>query len=237
MDRKYAEYLLKKTRDDYNRIAEEWSRFKIEILDAMKVLAGYSQEGDKVLDIGCGNGRLIEAFKGRKIDYYGVDVSREMIGIAKAKHSEGKFQIADALNLPFSANYFDKIYSIAVFHHIPSKEFRLQFLREAKRVLKPEGLLILTVWNLNPVRMIFIGGWKRFRGFLKATILKFFGKSKLDFKDFYISWRGSCYRYIHWFTKNELKKLAERSDFKVKRIDILKSAKTKESNIFLITQK
>lgn len=237
MEKSYAEYLLKKIKDDYNLIAEEWSRLKIEPPEVMKVLAKYTFEGEKVLDLGCGNGRLFEVFEDKKIDYFGVDISEKMIEIAKKKYPQGNFQVADALNLPFPENYFDKVYSIAVLHHIPSNEFRIQFFREVKRVLKPGGFLILSVWNLNPVNMLLIGEWKRFFGFLKATILKILGRSKLDFKDFYIPWRGICLRYIHWFTRNELKKLAEKIDYRIIAIGILKGQKTKESNIYLIAQK
>jgi len=41
---------------------------------------------------------------------------------------------------------------LAVLHHIPSLEFRLEFLKEAKRVLRLGGLLILTVWDLKEKR-------------------------------------------------------------------------------------
>jgi ubiquinone/menaquinone biosynthesis C-methylase UbiE len=229
MDINYARYLLEKTRKDYNLIAEDFSRTRRQMWEELKFLEEYVIDGKKILDLGCGNGRLYELLKDRTIDYYGVDFSEKLIEIARSRYPKARFQVADVLNLPFPNNFFDKIFSIAVFHHIPSRQFRLQFLREAKRVLKPEGKLILVVWNLNT--------WKKSLLFLKYTIFKIFGKSKLDFGDAFIPWRKEVLRYIHRFSKNELKKLTEKIGFKVKEIKILKRPRTKESNILLVAEK
>jgi len=236
MDRKYAEYLLEKTRKDYNLIADEFSRTREYIPEERKkLLLQYITPGEKVLDLGCGNGRFYEVLG--NIDYYGVDISEKMIETAKNRYPKAKFQVTDALNLPFPNNFFDKIFSFAVFHHIPSQEFRLQFLKEARRVLKKEGLLILTVWNLNPCQMILIGGYRRAEDFLKYQIFKILRKLNLDFGDFFISWQNIIPRYIHCFTFNGLKKLTQKAGFKIKDGGILKSLKSKESNIYLVAQK
>lgn len=234
MDKNYAEELLKKLKEDYNLIAEEFSVRRSYIPEDFKNwLIQCFFAGEKVLDWGCGNGRFYEVFKSG--DYYGVDISEKMIEIARTRYPKGRFQVVEPLNLPFPDNFFDKIFSLAVFHHLPSKEFRIQFLKEAKRILKLEGILILTVWDLNPLKMILIGEWKRALFFFNYLILKIFGRSGLDFKDFYLSWGNTCFRYVHYFTKNELKKLAEKSDFKIKEIGILRNKK--EGNIYLIAQK
>jgi len=192
---------------------------------------------DRILDLGCGNGQFFEVFKDSEVDYFGIDNSEKMIEIAKKRYPRGNFQVADALNLPFPANYFDKILSFAVFHHVPSEEIRLNFLEEVKRVLKPNGLLILTVWNLNPFKLIFIGKWKRILTLSKLTILKILGMSKLDFGDFFIAWRNITPRYVHYFTKRGLKKIAEKAGFLVKEVGILGKPGSKDNNIFLIAEK
>ena len=237
MDREYAEYLLKKTKEDYNLIAEDFSITRDYIPEDMTMLSKYANKGDKILDLGCGNGRLIGLFEGKGIEYIGVDNSKKMIEIARAKYPQGKFLVIPDLNLPFPDSSFDKVYCLAVFHHIPSDEFRLQFLNEIKKILKPQGILILTVWNLNPFKMILIGKKKRALSFFKYLILKLLGKSKLDFNDFFIPWRDICQRYIHCFSKGKLKKIAEKSGFKIKELGISKSPKTKESGIYLIAEK
>ena len=197
--------------------------------EELKFLEDYIKEGDKILDLGCGNGRLYELLKNKPIDYYGIDNSEKLIEIAKSRYPNINFQVADALNLPFPENFFDKVVSVAVFHHIPSKELRLQFLKETKRVLKNKGILILVNWSLNTR--------KRLSLVLKYAILKILGKSKLDFGDAFIPWQNTTLRYVHRFTKNEIKTLVKTSGLKVVEIKISKRPKGKESNILLIAEK
>jgi len=262
MDKEYAKYLLKKTTQDYNLIADEFSRTREKIWEETKFLFdNFVMPGDKVLDLGCGNGRYFEILKEKNIDYYGVDNSEKLIERAKKKFSEAKFQVVDedksssrpfanarvvaedksssrpfanarvvdAFNLPFPSNFFDKIYSIAVFHHIPSKEFRLQFLREAKRVLKPEGLLVLTCWKFHQLKELFL--------IFKFTILKLLTLSKLDFGDIFKPWGKKIKRYYHCFTQKELVKLLKTSGFKVKEKGIIRNKKGNRQNIYLIVEK
>lgn len=238
MEQKYAEQLLKKTKKDYNQIAEEFSTTREELWEEMSFLFDdYIIPGDKILDLGCGNGRFFELLKDKDINYIGVDFSEKLIEIARKKYPKVKFQVADALDLPFPNNYFDKIYSIAVLHHIPSKQFRLQFLKETRRILKPNGLLILTVWDL----------WQKCRtrsSIFKFNLLKISGKSKLDLRDILMDWQRMPSCYFHCFTKKELVKAVEDADFKlIREGEILIGAerralpKLPNSNFYVIAQK
>ena len=165
MKREYAQFLLEKTADDYNLIASDFSRTREFVWPEIAFLfEKFLKRGDVVLDLGCGNGRWVETFKKQEVEYFGLDNSEKLIQIAKARYPDVNFIKADALNLPFPDNHFDKVYSVAVFHQIPSEEFRLRFLEEAKRVLKPNGLFILTVWKFHQKKTIF--------SLLKYTILK-----------------------------------------------------------------
>jgi len=140
MEREYAEYLLRKTRENYNITADEFSRTREKPWEEVSFLfSDYLKEGDNVLDLGCGNGRYFEFFKSKKTKYIGLDNSEKLIEIAKKKYGDNNFITADALNLPFTDNSFDKVYSLAILHHFPSKELRNQFLTQIKRVLKPGG--------------------------------------------------------------------------------------------------
>jgi len=233
MDKEYAKYLLEKTRQDYNLIAEDYARKRSFIPEDLKALAQYTFAGERVLDSGCGSGRFFKVLKAEDIDYFGVDISERLIEIAQKNYPRGKFQVANTLNLPFPNNFFDKVYSISVLHHIPSKDLQLQYLKEAKRVLKPGGFLILRVWDF----------WKR-KGFpkllFKYTFLKLIGKSKLDFKDVFLPWKDSSgkiliQRYFHCFTQRELEDLIKRVGFKIK--EIWSEGKDERANIYIVAEK
>jgi ubiquinone/menaquinone biosynthesis C-methylase UbiE len=227
MDRKYAEYLLNKTKEDYNLIADDFSRTRNAVWPETENLCGrYLVKGEKVLDLGCGNGRYFEYFKKSGVDYFGVDNSGKLMEISRKRFPEGNFQLADALNLPFPDNFFDKIFSIAVFHHIPSEEMRMKFLAEVKRVLKPEGIVVLTAWNYRRPKIVF---------YLKFIISKIFG-SRLDFGDVLEPWAEKTLRYYHYFTKKELFFLAQKSGFKIREIGDIKNERGNRSNIFLVLE-
>lgn len=228
MDKKYAEYLLVKTREDYNLIADDFSRTRDETWDEMFFLfENYLKPGDKVLDLGCGNGRWYKLFKTYNVDYIGIDSSVKLIEIAGKNNPDGKFQVEEGLNLSFPDNFFDKVYSIAVFHHIPSREFRLKFLEEARRVLKPEGTLVLTVWELENQAYLLI----------KYTILKLLAKSKLDFGDVLEPWGKKLERYYHCFTETELIELTKKSGLKIKEGGTIENEKRNRQNLYIVAQK
>ena len=231
MDDAFANYLLKKTREDYNLIADQFSNTRKFIWPELKNLVRFCRNGERILDLGCGNGRLAELFQERAVDYLGVDWAEKLIEKARKRYPARKFQKANALNLPLPSNYFDKIFSIAVFHHLPSKKLRIKFLREVKRVLKPDGLLILTVWNLCQRKFL--------KYHLKHFFLKLIGRSKLDFKDIFYPWKGQkgevlAERYLHCFTIRELKKLVKGAGLKIKEIGFLSK---KRKNIYLVAKK
>ncbi len=229
MDKKYAKYLLEKTHQDYNQIADDFSRTRNYIWEELGFFREYALRGDKVLDLGCGNGRLYELLKEKSVDYYGIDNSEKLIEIAKIRYPKVKFLVADALNLPFPDSFFDKVFSIAVLHHIPSEELRLKFLEEIKRVLKPEGFLIITLWKFHASKDLYL--------ISKYAILKLFGKSKLDWKDFFEPWGKKTERYYHCFSKKESACLLRKAGFKIKKCDIVRNRRGNRQNIYLIAQK
>lgn len=230
MDKDYAEYLLKKTIQDYNLIAKDFARTREKPWPEIKFLFDdYLIPGERVLDLGCGNGRFFEFFRGKNIDYFGVDSSESLIAIAKNKYPEARFQVVDALNLPFPNDYFDKVYSIAVLHHIPSDELRSQFLREAKRVLKPGGFFIITCWKFYRPKELFL--------IFKFTILKILGLSRLDFGDIFEPWGKKIKRYYHCFSKKELMALAKKAGFKIRNVGIVKNERGNRQNIYFIAEK
>ena len=212
MRKSTAQKLLKFSEEEYDTYAREFSDCRPFFWRELEHLNKFIKNDDKILDIGCGNGRLLNLFESKKIDYTGIDSSKELIEIAKKNHSrERTFLHANALSLPFPDKTFDTIFSIAVLHHVPSKKFRTCFVTEASRVLKPKGTLILTVWNIRQ--------WRFLKTHLLHIIKKIIGRSDLDFGDTIISFgqkkRG---RYVHAFSKRSLRRLLKKNGFTVSSI-------------------
>jgi SAM-dependent methyltransferase len=98
----------------------------------------------KVLEIGCGTGRMTRALAEVFGEVYGVDISGEMI-------SQGKKDLADLPNAHLFQNngadltvlgniQFDFAFSYIVFQHIPSRDVIYNYTREVNRLLRPGGL-------------------------------------------------------------------------------------------------
>src|SRR5271155_1416852 len=103
-----------------------------------------ARSGWKALEIGCGPGRLMRPMSRHFVEIHGVDVSDEMINLAREKLGDlpnAHPHLADGANLAqFEEESFDFVYSYAVFQHIPSRDVVFQYLREIRRVLKTGGL-------------------------------------------------------------------------------------------------
>ena len=106
-----------------------------------------------LLDIGCGTGFLIDLLaEQRAARYCGVDLSDEMIRAAKGKAIRGaEFTAGSADKLPYPDESFDIVTCSQSFHHYPYPE---RAMLEAKRVLKPGGLYILSDTGIGGV-----GAW------------------------------------------------------------------------------
>lgn len=94
-----------------------------------------------ILDLGCGFGEFAVAYAEEPIDM-GVDInSRDLYVAAKTKKYKN-LTLADARDLPFPNNSYGSIFSISTLEHIENSD---KVLKEAYRVLKPGGLIFLTL--------------------------------------------------------------------------------------------
>ncbi|MCK5595537.1 class I SAM-dependent methyltransferase [bacterium] len=106
-------------------------------------------KGKKVLDIPCGVGWGTSLLKGAT-SVIGIDISKEAIDYAK-KHYENdnrKFYIGDMQFIPLENNSIDVLICLEGFEHV-TKDIGLDFIKESIRVLKQNGLLIMTCPVLN----------------------------------------------------------------------------------------
>ncbi len=231
MDNKTAQKILEQNARNFNIIAEEFSASRSYLWPGLKEFKKFVKKGDKILDVGCGNGRLYTLFQGSFVKYVGIDSSQKLIEIARKKFQTKnstnfgpKFIVGNILDLPFPNSSFDVLFSIAVLHHIPSHLLRKKAIKECGRVLKPNGIFILTVWNLFRLKLLI-----KYRN---LPIIFGYRRRKLDFGDTFIPWktkRGIIYRYYHSFRKREIKKLLE-DNFLIK--DIYWTNNGKRSNFF-----
>lgn len=100
----------------------------------------------RILDLGCGAGDVAKAFPEDFKDSFGVDISPKSVEIADNYYRMAI--VADLRNdMPFKANYFDTILLISTLHHVPDN--MLHVLREAKRMLKPGGQIVIFDHNAN----------------------------------------------------------------------------------------
>jgi ubiquinone/menaquinone biosynthesis C-methylase UbiE len=108
--------------------------------------------GSLVLDLACGTGRITELLLSEGYKVWGVDISKEMLKVAKEKLSRfGKtanFRQAEAERLPFVGKFFDSATCIKLLGHIPS-ETRVKILKEIKRVTK--GPFIVAYYLSGPI--------------------------------------------------------------------------------------
>lgn len=209
----FARSLVEKTRRDYDAIAASFVETR-RTAQGMESFVRGVRSGDRVADIGCGNGRLLDVLP-IGVNYTGCDVSSRMIAIAEERQTVQlptvRFVIGDVLSLPFPAASFDHVFALAVLHHIPSVELRQQAMRELARVMRPGGRITLSVWNLwHPLWIIRYHLWRLFFGMHPKGY---------DRGDCLISWkRGvakNVQRYVHAFTAREIRALCRASGLSV----------------------
>ena len=136
-----------KSKEGYDKYASVYDKkndflnqFEGEII--LKMIRGI--DGKKVLDVGCGTGRLIKKLLERNSIVTGIDVSEEMLKIARKKFKSTEFVEGDAEKLPFKDESFDIVTASFLIVHL--KNLR-KFFDEAYRILKPGGTFIVT--NIN----------------------------------------------------------------------------------------
>ena len=93
----------------------------------------------KVLDLGCGTGALLDYLRYCSTELWGLDVSQEGLKFC-ALRGHKNLVLADATRIPFRENYFDVITAIGLIEHLDDDQ---SFLHEVRRLLKPNGMLVL----------------------------------------------------------------------------------------------
>lgn len=113
----------------------------------IKFLVSHFKKGDRVLNIGTGNGWLEDICLKRGIDAYALDPSEKTILMLRQKLGLGeKAAVGYAKSIPFGDGFFDGVVMTEVIEHLP-RETMEQTYTEVKRVLRPGRMFLGTVPN------------------------------------------------------------------------------------------
>jgi SAM-dependent methyltransferase len=117
------------------------------LLDAIRIAPGLS-----VLDVCCGTGLAAQAAASKGARVTGIDISSEMIALARAKSPDCDFRVGDAEALPFENQFFDRVICNFGLFHLPEPD---RAMAEAARVLRPGGIYAFTTWRGPDVSPLF----------------------------------------------------------------------------------
>jgi len=130
----------------YDRLARKydtvWKKYNTATID--ETLARVDVGNSKtIFDVGCGTGNLIDRLNNLNgnIHYYGCDINKEMISIAKSNLATNnvRFAVSTAESLPYSDDMFDIVFSTSVLHFVRERE---KMMNEIRRVLKPNDTFV-----------------------------------------------------------------------------------------------
>ena len=214
--KKYYE-TRKKIRHDGKRILEELKNYSPR---------WRNQEIKKIniLELGCGWGRLCDYLSEKfdeKFDYIGVDLSQNLLDLAKKDHPKEKFIYDDMVNFVQNEEQekYDFIIITAAFQHIPSYDERVLLMKHFYRILKYEGKLVMLNWAFSD--------W--FKGKYAVEVRKAFWKKILSLwrtklNNIFVPWKNKneiLYRYYHLFTVEELTQLTKIGGFIIEKANYL----------------
>ncbi len=119
----------------------------------VRILDRYLPKEGKILEGGCGIGQYVAHYHRKGYDIEGIDYSKAAIERILNYDKTLPVKMADVRSLPYPDNFFTAYYSGGVVEHF--EEGPRDVLREAARVLKPGGVLLISVPYFNPVRSLY----------------------------------------------------------------------------------
>ncbi len=165
--------------------------------------------GKKILDIWCGNGRLLDHFIQSScitdIDYFWIDSSQWMIQEAKNKFHTDDFMVWNMNELKnLKMKNFESVFFIASFHHLENIESRIQCLSTLKTLLLPKSFIFMTNWDLQSP----INKEKYKNNKIKTS------KNEFWSEDYFIK-IGDFQRFYHSFSLQELEYIFHQTWFEI----------------------
>lgn len=199
----------------YETHGAEFSATRRNVWSIMKYIAKAVHPGETLIDVGAGNSRLA-MFLSPDVRYVGVEPSstlRAEAGRMCAGRSFVDIRSGGFPELPVKDGEADVVACIAVLHHIAGRDAQRRAIKELARIAKPGALLILTVWNLRSKKFF------RLRTWLAAWLRLPLANGGCA-GDVMIPWRAgqvSADRYVHAFTRSELRSLVDGTGWHILR--------------------
>lgn len=128
-------------------LAEKFDGIGARIADIEETFAPLNKEQPAVLEIGCGNGRDAMEILRRTNQYLGIDISDELIKLAKEKNPNGTFIVADIEHYQLPEN-LDAIFAFASLIHVP-KESLKKILADGLKALNAGGVFRISMKRAN----------------------------------------------------------------------------------------
>ncbi|MBN1814083.1 MAG: class I SAM-dependent methyltransferase [Anaerolineae bacterium] len=220
MDNATVEKLLTLNREFYADFAEPFAESRTLSDPALTSILPYIPGGARVLDVGCGNGRLALLLDQERpgVAYMGVDAVPALIEVARTQAGQldisAEFYTLDisrpGWSDPLPCGSFDYIVTLAVLHHIPSFRLRARALREIAELLAPRGRVLLSTWQ-------FVDSERLRRKIVDWTEAGIPAEA-LEPGDYLLDWDrgGRGLRYCHLVNEVELRQLAAESGLSVR---------------------
>jgi len=213
----------------YNQSSDFFSATRAYWWRDLTFIKDYYSQDSKLLDFGCGNGRLLKLLPSLKNNprYTGVDISQKLLAKAQKEYPQNKFiKLKKETDLSFKKNYFDAIFSIAVFHHF-NPQTAHQVLQAFHKIMKPDGTLVITAWYL----------WKKKNlNFLLKSI--FSGQKELSAElTFKIQNKKTFYRYCYFWRQQQLQRVIKQNGFEILKSGVTTNQKKNKLNIFVVAKK
>lgn len=230
-----AKSIIQNVKASYSQFAGEFDVTRREPWPEFEHFLTYVKKHAKVLDLGCGTGRLYDFLRPKEIAYFGIDHNSQLLDLARKNFPEAGFELADMTALKLELEAFDNVFCVAAFHHIPTKKMRKKVLADIHRVLKPDGILILTAWNLFQFRYLSALLLAVLRSVLSLGL-------KGGWNDLWVRWGNyPLKRYYHAFLPFELKSLFESGDWKIEEFYFTRKGKRvtwiRSFNLILMVRK
>ena len=200
------------TKDNFNYsrtyfegLLNGWNKVSYPIISKFAESSLKKYQPNTILDLGCGSGIYFNLFKQYARDIDGIDVAEQSVVLCKEKGYR-VVKLADAVALPFPDESFDCVFTSEVLEHV---EDHVMMLKEINRVLKPNGILLLTTtcYSTSIFQLI-----SNYRGgalnFIKELGTYLAGYTSAEKRNVFI--RKWCFEVLgghyHGFIPNVLKK-------------------------------